>query len=213
MEIAKTEDDVTLTTKELSIENKEDLKPSQNKLHLRLYGHPLCPYVERAKIALDSKGIKYQNVHVSLPDRPKWIYNYHTGAVPILEFQDGKFLAESLLIMELVDDLYHSEYFHPSDLSKLDHIPHRLYPKDPLKRAEYKMFLENFKDLGLYFFRATLTKKNDKRQKDLDSINLLLDILENALKDSATNFLFDEKAYGFVDVALVVQVERLFFMK
>jgi len=96
---------ITQTLEDMSIEMKHDKRPEINNSHWRLYGHPLCPYVERVKIALEYKGIEYQNVHVSLPHRPAWIFSMHTGAVPILEFPDGQYIAESMILMEMVDDL------------------------------------------------------------------------------------------------------------
>ena len=100
----KIESERSTTLNEFSIETKDDKKPQVNKSHWRLYGHPLCPYVERVKMALDSKGLKYQNVHVSLPHRPSWFYEYHTGAVPVLEFPDGTAISESLILMEMIED-------------------------------------------------------------------------------------------------------------
>jgi glutathione S-transferase len=185
--------------KELSIICSADEKPEVNPSYWRLYGHPLCPYVERAKLVLEHNGMRYQNVHVSLPNRPKWIFEYHTGAVPILEFPDGKWVAESLIIMEMVDDIASSV------------TP--LYPSDPILRAQRKLFLEKFKDLGLFLFRGTLSKDEEKKRRDFKAISGLLEIIEAELKKSTTPYLFSEDCYTFVDIALLVHAERLFFFK
>lgn len=37
-------------------------KPETNKNYLRFYGHNLCPFVERARLALVGKKIVYQDV-------------------------------------------------------------------------------------------------------------------------------------------------------
>ena len=89
---------------ELSIVSKDDKRPKVNQTYWRLYGHPLCPYVERVKMTLDAKGLKYQNVHVSIPDRPTWFFGFHTGALPVLEFPDGTTISESLILMEMIED-------------------------------------------------------------------------------------------------------------
>jgi len=57
--------------------------PAPNKLHLRLYGHTLCPFVERVRLAL--AGIPYQYVQINLELRTKWHYYLNNGMVPILE--------------------------------------------------------------------------------------------------------------------------------
>ena len=89
----------------------------------------------------------------------------------------------------------------------------RLYPEDPILRAQRKQFLDKFKDLGLYLFRGTLSQNAEKKKKDFRAIAKLLKVLEAKLEESETKYLFNEKQYTFVDVALVVLVERLFFFK
>lgn len=88
-----------------------------------------------------------------------------------------------------------------------------LYPADPILRAQRKLYLEKFKDLGLYLFRGTLSKNEEKKRRDFKQIEHLLSILEDSLNDSPTEYLFGESHYTFVDIALMVHVERLFFFK
>ena len=47
----------------LTVETKHDaVMPFGNKKYLRLYGHYMCPFVERVRMALAAKGIvNYQN--------------------------------------------------------------------------------------------------------------------------------------------------------
>ena len=52
---------------------------------MRLYGHHLCPFVERVRLVLAAKGVKYQDVQVNLEKRAKWHYLLNNGFVPILE--------------------------------------------------------------------------------------------------------------------------------
>lgn len=59
------------------------LMPAPNKLHLRLYGHTLCPFVERVRLVLAD--IPYQDVQINLELRTKWHYYLNNGMVPILE--------------------------------------------------------------------------------------------------------------------------------
>ncbi|CAI2378568.1 unnamed protein product [Moneuplotes crassus] len=199
-----TEQEKAKTLKEFSIQSKADGKPSANTEHWRLYGHPLCPYVERAKLALKHHEAEYQNVHVSLPDRPDWFYSYHRGAVPILEIPDAsgtKFIAESTIVVEYVDD------------ELKDKSPaHALFPSDPFERASRKMFLDKFRDLGLYMFRSILTTKEDKRSRDLSKIEELLSILEEELSTSGAKYLFGEEKYGFVDIILFCQVKQILIL-
>ena len=73
--------------------------------------------------------------------------------------------------------------------------------------------MEKFKDLGLFLFRGTLSKDEEKKRRDFKAITGLLEIIEGELRKSTTPYLFSEDCYTFVDIALLVHVERLFFFK
>ena len=64
----------------------------------------------------------------------------------------------------------------------------RLYPEDPIIRAQRKLFLDKFKDLGLYLFRGTLSQNQEKKVRDFKEISKLLNILEKALNTSQTEY-------------------------
>lgn len=40
--------------------------------HLRLISHKLCPYVQRAVIALTEKGVAFERVDVDFANKPDW---------------------------------------------------------------------------------------------------------------------------------------------
>ena len=63
--------------------SKLDPKPAPNRQHLRLYGHTLCPFVERVRLVLAE--VPYQDVQINLEKRAKWHYYLNQGFVPILE--------------------------------------------------------------------------------------------------------------------------------
>lgn len=50
------------TLEPLQILDKTFVRPPLNKNHIRLYGHHLCPFVEKARLALCAKGVKWQDV-------------------------------------------------------------------------------------------------------------------------------------------------------
>ena len=54
--------DITQTLQPMQILDKTYKRPAHNKQHLRLYGHHLCPYVEKARLALNAKELPYQDV-------------------------------------------------------------------------------------------------------------------------------------------------------
>ena len=40
--------------------------------HPRLISHKLCPYVQRAVIALTEKGVAFERIDVDLANKPDW---------------------------------------------------------------------------------------------------------------------------------------------
>lgn len=53
--------------KQLNVIGKEDaVMPEVNRRFIRLYGHYMCPFVEKVRLVLAAKGIQYQVVQINL---------------------------------------------------------------------------------------------------------------------------------------------------
>src|SRR5206468_4483588 len=72
------------------------LKPLELAMaaQLRLISHKLCPYVQRAVIALTEKGVAFERIDIDLANKPDWFVPIsplgktpvlQVGAVPIFE--------------------------------------------------------------------------------------------------------------------------------
>jgi glutathione S-transferase len=92
--------------------------PDFNFKYFRLYGHYMCPFVERVRLVLAAKKIPYQDCQVNLDDRTKWHKEVNGGFVPILEVppdldtsKEGLVICESLNIMEFLEMLTGEEPF------------------------------------------------------------------------------------------------------
>lgn len=99
---------------------------------LTLVSHALCPYVQRAAIALAEKGVPFRRETVSLADKPDWFTALSPlGKVPLLRVpkKDGTeaVLFESSVICEWVEET------QPGP---------RLHPADPLARAQHRAWME-----------------------------------------------------------------------
>lgn len=79
-------------------------KPSVNPEHLRIYGHMLCPFVQRSYFAFGAKKIPFQKVHMSLIEKAQWHLDFNGGLVPILETPTGTMINESGFIAEFGND-------------------------------------------------------------------------------------------------------------
>src|SRR6266478_5281640 len=94
--------------------------------HLKLVSHKLCPYVQRAVIALTEKGVGFERVDIDLANKPDWFLAISPlGKTPVLQVGDVP-IFESAVILE---------YLEETQLSPL-------HPADPLRRAEHRAWIE-----------------------------------------------------------------------
>jgi glutathione S-transferase len=93
---------------------------------LKLISHKLCPYVQRAVIALTEKGIPFERIDIDLANRPDWFLKISPlGKVPVLlvETADGEVaLFESNVICEYIEETQAGAKLHPHDaLTRAQH--------------------------------------------------------------------------------------------
>lgn len=93
---------------------------------LTLVSHRLCPYVQRAAIALAERGTPFRRISIDLGDKPDWFVALSPlGKVPLLRVGDAV-LFESAAILEYLEDTQ----------------PTPLHPADPLLRARHRGWIE-----------------------------------------------------------------------
>ena len=72
---------------------------------LKLVSHHLCPYVQRAAIALAEKGVPFTRENIDLANRPDWFKAISpTGKVPLLIVDGRHVLFESAAICDYLDE-------------------------------------------------------------------------------------------------------------
>ncbi|MBR0938136.1 glutathione S-transferase family protein [Bradyrhizobium jicamae] len=99
---------------------------------LKLISHKLCPYVQRAVIALTEKGVPFERIDIDLASKPDWFLKISPlGKVPVLVVSgdDGSEVAlfESNVICEYIEETQSGA---------------RLHPQDALVRAEHRAWME-----------------------------------------------------------------------
>jgi glutathione S-transferase len=93
---------------------------------LKLISHKLCPYVQRAVIALAEKGVSFERIDIDLANKPDWFLAISPlGKTPVLQVGDAA-IFESAVILEYLEETQ----------------PRPLHPADPLKRAEHRGWIE-----------------------------------------------------------------------
>ena len=98
---------------------------------LKLISHKLCPYVQRAVIALTEKGVPFERIDIDLANKPDWFLKLSPlGKVPVLVvMHQGREVAlfESSVICEYIEEVFPET---------------KLHPQDPLRRAEHRAWME-----------------------------------------------------------------------
>ena len=93
---------------------------------LKLISHKLCPYVQRAVIALTEKGMPFERIYIDLANKPEWFLKISPlGKTPVLLVGDVP-IFESAVILEYLEET----------------APMPLHPVDPLVRAEHRAWIE-----------------------------------------------------------------------
>lgn len=86
---------------------------------LKLISHKLCPYVQRAVIALTEKNVPFERIDIDLANKPDWFLKISPlGKVPVLlvNTDDGEVaLFESNVICEYIEETQAGAKLHPQD--------------------------------------------------------------------------------------------------
>jgi glutathione S-transferase len=93
---------------------------------LKLISHKLCPYVQRAVIALTEKAVAFERIDVDLAKKPEWFLAISPlGKTPVLQVGEVP-IFESAVILEYLEETQ----------------PPQLHPADALSRADHRAWIE-----------------------------------------------------------------------
>lgn len=93
---------------------------------LTLVSSLLCPFVQRAAIALAEKSVPFERKNIDLTDKPEWFKKISPlGKVPVLLDGDQP-IFESVVILEYLEETQ----------------PDPLHPADALRRAQHRAWME-----------------------------------------------------------------------
>jgi maleylpyruvate isomerase len=169
-------------------------------MHLRLHTRYQNSAGERVRIVLNLKGIAYEYVPIASLSSPEYRRINPQGLMPALEI-DGRFVAQSMAIIELLEELFPE----PS-----------VYPVDPITRAEARAFaldiaadLHPINNLRVRKFLASTFEVPDNGQMQWYRhwIRLTLDNLETKLarRPDPLPYCFGETP-GVAEACLVPQL-------
>lgn len=152
---------------------------------LTLVSHSLCPYVQRAVIALMQKQVPFQRRTIDLADKPDWFLKISPlGKVPLLQVGDDAVLFESSVILEYLEDTQ----------------PRPLHPIDPLHRAEHRAWIEVGSAILQSIGRFYSAREDKAFDAEAERLAELFDRVENALGNgpwfAGSKFSLVDTVYG-----------------
>jgi len=138
---------------------------------LKLVSFDICPYVERSRIVLLTKQVAHAVEFIDLAQKPDWFMRLSPmGKVPVLVV-DGRPVFESMVINELIEELYPEP---------------AMLPSEPLSRAEARAWIVFANDAVMpQSYRAMLAlageRSGEPLERPLAELRLALERVEAEL--------------------------------
>ena len=163
---------------------------------LTLISHHLCPYVQRAAIALAEKGVAFERITIDLAAKPEWFKAISPlGKVPLLRVarpdRGDAVLFESAVICEFIEETQAGAPLHPAA---------------PIERARHRAWIEFASSVlsDIYAIETTPDAAlfERKRQALIDKFARLEGVLGTRPEDaSAAGAFFADDRFSLVDAA------------
>ena|SRR3990167_1486742 len=163
---------------------------STNTAKPLLISFKLCPFVQRAVIALEHKRIDYDIEYIDLRNKPEWFLKLSPlGKVPVLKVGD-EILFESAVINEYLDEIY-----SPS-----------LHPGDSLLKAKHRAWIEFGSTLFTDLFQMMTASDEAGFKQKHETLGSKLAQIEAQLKEEP---YFDGPNFSLVDTSFAPFFMRL----
>ncbi|KAJ8448257.1 hypothetical protein Cgig2_025181 [Carnegiea gigantea] len=157
--------------------------------YIKVLGLWASPYSFRVEKALKMKGVEYESVEIDIMNKTQELLDSNPvhKKVPVL-LHTGKPIAESLVIMEYIDQVWKGE---------------PLLPSDPYERAQARFWAKFIDDQLTPAARTAVMGEGEDAKKAREAAEKFLKILDEEIRGG--NKLFEGKAIGYLDlVGLVV---------
>ncbi|KAI8141193.1 glutathione S-transferase [Fennellomyces sp. T-0311] len=151
------------------------------------YTAAICPFAQRVAIAFNEIGLAYEKVEIDLSNKPSWYKDVNPETkVPALTIQ-GKNIAESLVLIELANDLKPEQ---------------GLLPADPVKRAQIRFVIEYWATKVSAAWYKSLRNNNEEGRKEYS------EALNVAYTRAPSGPYFLGSDYSLADIAIAPFVAR-----
>ncbi|HPY40548.1 MAG TPA: glutathione S-transferase family protein [Thiolinea sp.] len=163
-----------------------------NSNKLQLVSFKVCPFAQRAAIALQEKKVPYETEYLTPgDDQPEWFKKISPlGKVPVLVV-DGTPVFESAVILEYLDEVYAPQ----------------LHPTDPLAKARQRAWMEVASELFSKQYQMVTAKDSAGFETAKQELQAGLDRVTAALGTEEP--FFGGSRFALVDAAFAPLFLRL----
>jgi len=175
-----------------------DLEPEADPDKVTVLNMRFCPFAHRTILVLLSKNMPFDVVNINLKKKPEWFLKNTSGATSVVKYR-GKYIMESLVNSDFVDELDPSTPIHS---------------KDPLEKALGRLFIDKAAKIAGPFYnimRATAETREEvkaKRKEIFKDVKKTLEFMEIELRSKGTKF-FSGNEVGMYDLMVWPWMERL----
>ncbi|MBT3348058.1 MAG: glutathione S-transferase family protein [Thiotrichales bacterium] len=163
-------------------------------MKLELVSFKLCPFVQRAVIALKEKKVDYDITYIDLSSPPEWFLEISPlGQVPLLKV-GNEVLFESAAITEFIDDISEGS----------------LHPEDPLVRAKNRGWIEFASSCLEVLFTLNTSADEEAFKQAVETMRSRMRKLEITLEHTPW---FNGDKFSLVDAAFAPLFMRLDLLK
>ncbi|KAI7736374.1 hypothetical protein M8C21_023679 [Ambrosia artemisiifolia] len=154
---------------------------------VKLLGIWQSPFVLRVKLALSLKGVEYEYIEDDILNKSSMLLQYNPvyKKVPVL-VHNGKPMAESLVILEYIDEIWKN---------------HPLLPEDPFQKARSRFWAKFVDDKFVPMIIRMLRITSDQKDNAAKETREILKTLEGSLDPNKP--FPEDKSLSFMDIEIV----------
>ena len=163
-------------------------------MKIELISFKICPFVQRAVIALLEKKVEFDITYIDLKNPPPWFLEISPfGKVPALRV-DGKVLFESAVILEYLDEIN----------------PPALHPADPFQKAQNRAWVEFGSNLNMEQYGMLIAKDQAAFEEKYQALRKDILKLEQQIVGAP---YFNGPQFALVDAAYAPTLMRFELME
>jgi glutathione S-transferase len=163
---------------------------------IKIYSASACPYAQRSRMVLITKGIEFEVVEIDLKNKPDWFTAISPyGKVPLLEHGEAK-VWESAVINEYLEEVFPQQ---------------PLMPQAALNRAKARIWIDfaNTK-FTTAFYKLLLAQEPEKQEEWRQELNQHCSTMEKGIQNlSEMGDYWLGRALSLVDLTYYPWFERL----